>query len=471
LQSANEELALRLGAAGIRAGDRVMIVCENCRAAVIGFFAVLEIGAWPVMVNARQSDREIDDIRQHCGARAVLYTTGISVRARTHAQRHGARSIEFGEPDELSLSPIDEAALPEPLEPDPAGNVAALVYTTGTTGRPKGVMLSHANLLFVARESSRIRSFSPRDRIYGILPVSHILGLTGVLISGLLCGAQIRLASRFDPAAAFAAIRDGLTAMIGTPTMYAMLAEYATRNGLAPASPQSLRLISSAGAPLDLATKHAAERTFRLPLHNGYGITETSPTLTLTRLQAPREDCSVGPLLPGIEARLASADGAAASSGDAGELWVRGPGVMKGYYRSAAETAQVLDEEGWFHTGDLARFEGDHLFIVGRAKEMIVRFGFNVYPAEVESVLNAHPGVAGSAVVGRTGNDGEEVIAFVQPVAGSNIRPEALSAHCAAGLSAYKRPTRIVMLDALPSSPTGKILKSTLADMARALPQ
>jgi acyl-CoA synthetase (AMP-forming)/AMP-acid ligase II len=228
--------------------------------------------------------------------------------------------------------------------------------------------------------------------------------------------------------------------LIGTPAMYQMLSEYLTRKQTKPGA--NLRLISSAGAPLDMATKTATEEAFAMKLRNGYGISECGPTITLNRI--PREDCGIGELLPGIEAKLV---------GD--ELFVRSPGVMRGYYCAPEETAAAIDSEGWFRTGDLARFESGSWFITGRAKEMIIRFGFNVYPAEIEGVLNAHPGVRRSAVIGRD----DEIIAFVE---GSAAESE-IARHAAANLAPYKRPTAFRFVDALPLTPAGKILKSALA--------
>jgi len=230
--------------------------------------------------------------------------------------------------------------------------------------------------------------------------------------------------------------------MIGTPSMHQMLAEYMRRKNSKPGA--TLRLISSAGAPLDAATKAAAEAAFGLTLHNGYGITECSPTISLTPLDAPRADCGIGQLLPGVEAKL-----------EDGELLVRSPGVMKGYYRAPDETAAALDAQGWFRTGDLARFADSSWFITGRAKEMIIRFGFNVYPAEIEGVLNAHPSIARSAVIGRD----EEIVAFVE----GSPTAEDVERHAAANLAPYKRPTQIRFVASMPMSPAGKILKSALA--------
>ena len=180
----------------------------------------------------------------------------------------------------------------------------------------------------------------------------------------------------------------------------------------------------------------------------------------------PREDNSVGPMFPGVEARLVGQDGQPVPAGEVGELHVRGPNIMKGYYRAPDETAAAVDPEGWFNTRDLARFEQEHLFIVGRTKDLIIRFGFNVYPAEVEAVLNAHPGVAQAAVIGRTVQGNEEILAFIQPSGGSQLTISDVAEHAAKHLAAYKRPTDIFLVSAMPMTVSGKIAKSDLAKIA-----
>jgi acyl-CoA synthetase (AMP-forming)/AMP-acid ligase II len=210
------------------------------------------------------------------------------------------------------------------------------------------------------------------------------------------------------------------------------------------------------------------EAAFGLTLHNGYGLTEAAPTVTQTRHEAPRSDCSVGPALPGVELRIVTADGRDAAPGEVGELWVRGPNVMQGYYRDTRSTAEALREGGWLTTGDLARIEPDGaVHIEGRLKELIIRSGFNVFPVEVEAVLNAHPGVSQSAVVGRQVEGNEEVVAFVEPVAGARLEPAAIAAFAADRLAPYKRPAEVIVLDKLPAAASGKVLKGRLKEMAR----
>jgi acyl-CoA synthetase (AMP-forming)/AMP-acid ligase II len=218
---------------------------------------------------------------------------------------------------------------------------------------------------------------------------------------------------------------------------------------------------------LDVALKSRIEAEFGMPLSNRYGITECAPAIAGVRAETPRSDDAVGSLITGIEARLVKPGGAAVAPGEVGELHVRGPNVMRGYYRAPEATAAVIDAEGWFNTGDLARFEDDILYIVGRTKELIIRSGFNVYPPEVEAVLNEHPAVAQSAVIGRSILSNEEVVAYVQLLPGSVVTPADLMAHATRLLAPYKRPSEIIVLDALPAASTGKVLKHLLAAAAR----
>jgi long-chain acyl-CoA synthetase len=455
---------------GVRSGDRVVLVCENCRAFVAIFLALIGMDAWPVLANSRLSAREIDDIRDHCGARRVIYMTHVSPQATQHAKRHGANIAEVAGLGAIGLGPLNEKVEPEPIERDSSDRVAALIYTSGTTGLPKGVVLTHTNLLFLAAVSARIRSLTPNDRLYGVLPMSHAVGLSVVLLGTLLSGATLYLSPRFDPVATLAALeRDRLTIVLGVPSMFALLADYAKAKGMGPLRFPELRIISSSGAPLQPAVKSDVESLFGMPLHNGYGVTECSPTIAQARVDEPRSDLSVGRVLPGVEIKLLGTDGKPVSDGEVGELSVRGPNVAKGYYRAPEETAAAIDPEGWFNTRDLARLEDGHLFIVGRTKELIVRFGMNVYPAEVEAVLNAHPGVVRSAVIGRPVQGvegGEEVIAFVQLSPGAPLTVAELAGHAGRNLAPYKRPSQILLVPGMPVTPTGKVKKDELAKMA-----
>ncbi|MGI4720710.1 MAG: class I adenylate-forming enzyme family protein [Janthinobacterium lividum] len=445
-----ERYAALLRGLGVRGGDRVMLVAENCVAQAALLFAIARLDAWSVNVNARLGGAEIAAIRAHCTPRLVLYTAAVSPDALAHAAQDCATDIGG-----VLAGPPAPGATPEPVHAG-GGQVAALVYTTGTTGRPKGVMLTHANLLFVAATSSRLRGLQAADRAAGVLPITHVYGLASVMLGTLYAGACLHLAPRFDAATLLAQIRSGeLTIVQGVPAMYArLLALAGPVSAPAPAPLASrLRFCYAGGAPLDPQLKRAVEGLFGLPLHNGYGLTESAPTVSQTRLDAPRGDTSVGHPIPGVDVRIVE---------NTGELWVRGPNVMAGYYRDAAATAAALRPGGWLATGDIATTGADGtLFILGRLKELIIRSGFNVHPPEVEAALNSHPAVLQSAVVGRPVADGdEEVVAFVE--ARGEVDAPALQAWLRPRLAPYKRPSHIVFMDALPAAPSGKILKSRL---------
>jgi acyl-CoA synthetase (AMP-forming)/AMP-acid ligase II len=448
----------------IRPGDRLMLVGENCREFVAILLAAAAMDAWPVLVNARLSPREVDQIRDHCGARRVLYTTGISPHASDHAQRHSATVQEVDGIGTVGIGALNNEVDPEPPDANITERVAALIYTSGTTGNPKGVMLTHRNVLFMADGAAKIRSVTPADRLYGLLPMTHAVGLSVVLLGALLSGASVYLTPRFDPMTASATLKkEKLTIMLGAPATFNQFIQYAKLRSLDSLDFPALRIISCSGAPLDAATKSATEKLFGLHLHHGYGITECSPTIAQTRVESPRTDLSIGPPFPGVEIKLVSPDRKPAPAGEPGELWVRGPNIMKGYYRAPEETASAIDSEGWYNTRDLARLEDGNLFIVGRTRDLIVHRGFNVYPAEVEAVLNGHPAVVHSAVIGRRAEGDEDIIAFVQPLQDSSLTASDLGEYASRHLANYKRPSEIILVPKLPLGPTGKVLKSELA--------
>jgi long-chain acyl-CoA synthetase len=452
----------------VRPGDRVMIVCENSRAFVAILFALTAMDAWPVLVNSKLSAREVDEIREHCGARRVLYMTAVSPQAMQHAKRHGALIGPVGNLGPIGVGPSNESVQPETIDPDepPENHVGALIYTSGTTGLPKGVVLSNRGLLFVAGISAKIRALSPKDRLYGILPMSHAVGLSVVLLGTLLSGATLYVTPRFDPVSAHATLeKERLTVVLGVPAMFHQLLEYAKFKGVASLNVPELRIISSSGAPLDPAVKLAVEKFFGMPLYNGYGVTECSPNIAQAHTDEPRTDTSVGRVFPGIEVKFVDSDRHPVAAGEVGELWVRGPNVMKGYYHAPEETAAAIDSEGWFNTRDLAQLRDGHLFIIGRTKELIVRFGFNVYPAEVEAVLNSHPAILRSAVIGRSVEGDEEVIAFIQLLPDSVLTATEAADHAAKNLAPYKRPSQILFVPEMPVNLNGKVIKAELVKM------
>lgn len=453
LWQAVSELGDALVASGVAQRDRVLILCENSAAAVAALYATSRIGAIAVPVNARLTEAEITRIIEHARPAAVLCTSHISPEAADHARRLGATPITgaFGALDLARRTSDPANELPD---------IAVMLYTTGTTGTPKGVMLTHDNLLFAGEASENLRGMTDRDVIYGVLPITHIFGLASVVTAASRAGAMVRFEPRFSAAKLYEALLDGVTLLSAVPQMHALLMQYTKEQGYEKLPSESLRYVSSGAAPLDPDWKRKAEAFYGVALQNGYGLTESTAGTSATRNEIGDPDTSVGPPLPGVEIKIDApgADGA-------GEVLTRGPHVMNGYFRNPEATAAALDANGWLRTGDLGRIdEKGRLHILGRTKELIIHGGFNVYPPEVEAALNSHPEVVQCAVIGRPVKGDEQVLAFCQIPEGSDVTPEALSAHAAASLTGYKRPAHIILASALPASPTGKILKHKLLD-------
>ncbi|TLF47450.1 acyl--CoA ligase [Halomonas urmiana] len=459
-----------LASLDIRPGDRLMTVGENSRALVVLLLAASELDAWVAIVNSRLSAKEIDLIRDNCLPRRVFYTSEASPDAEAHGRRHGAEPLAHPSLGTLRVGALADSE-PEPVQASGAEQVAAMIYTSGTTGTPKGVMLSHRGILYIASISGGMRHLSEGQRVYGVLPMSHVFGLSSVCMGALYNGACLYTVPRFDAAMLLDALKqERITVLQGVPAMYARMLEHLKREGERLEVP-ALIYISAGGSPLDSDIKRRVEAVFGLTLHNGYGLTEASPTISQTRIDDRHASNTVGRALPLLEYRLEpldASDDAPADDDGVGELWVRGPNVMKGYFRQPEATRACLTDDGWLNTGDIARFdEDDQLYIVGRSKELIIRSGFNIYPPDVEAVINEHPDVTLSAVVGRQVVGNEEVVAFVQCEPGANLEQAALRAFIAERLAPYKRPTRIVLMDSLPATASGKILKGRLRDMAQ----
>lgn len=449
-----EEAEALLRGQGAAPGERVLIVAENCLAVPVLIMACARIGAWAVPVNARMTAAEVARIAAHTTPVLTLYTSHVSPDAAAKAGDAPMIATGFG-----TLRVRQGAA-----DPETAGKgsdaPAVPLYTTGTTGAPKGVMLSHDNLIFGGEASMYLRSLVPEDHIYCALPLTHVFGVASLLMGAAVSGAMLELATRFDPAALFQALKGGATVMSAVPQMHALLMAHAEAQGAVVLGAKRLRYVSSGAAPLDPAWKRKAEAFYGLPLQNGYGMTESTAGVTGTRNALGDPDTSVGPPLPGVEVTLDRSVGADAG---VGEVLTRGPHVMKGYFRNPEATAAALAPEGWLRTGDMGFLDAEgRLHIVGRSKELIIRSGFNVYPPEVEAALNDHPAVVQAAVIGRSVAGNEEVLAFVQPRAPGSVPVDALRAFAAERLAGYKRPSRIFLVESLPAAATGKILKHRL---------
>jgi long-chain acyl-CoA synthetase len=455
--------ARSLERAGLRAGERAVLVGENTVDMIVLLLAVTRVRAWAVPLNARMSAAEIDGICEHCLPR-LAYFSGASAEARAHAARQQAQaSAADGLAQGLLALRDDEAVRSDGSDDGSPDDIAVMIYTSGSTGTPKGVMLTHANLDFVSRTSLAQEVLLPGDRIFHALPISHSFGLISALLCGLRAGVTFQLATRFSAEKlAHAILHDGITVFQGVPAMYARLFEWSREQGIA-LTPNRLRMIYIGGSQIDATRKAQTEALLGLRLHHGYGLTESAPAATRTFGHPPPTDVTAGWPIPGIEVVLMNEAGQPVAPGERGEVCIRGPNVMRGYFRDPEQTRQAIDAQGWLHTGDIGVFgpQGD-LSIVGRIKDMIIRGGFNVYPAEVEKAIASWPDVAQCAVIGQAVADDEQVVAFVEPLQGRVIDAAALGHFLREQLAPYKVPGRIIVVPQLPASGTGKILKAVL---------
>lgn len=445
----------------VRPGDRVLVVAENCPEHAALLLAASRVGAWACGVNARMAPGEVRAFADKADARIIYFTDRVSKAAAAHGERFGATpSCVPG----LAHSAVFADARPEP---EPMGNpVAAIIFTSGTTGAPKGVMMSHRGVAHFARVSAQSRQLGPQDKVYAFVPMTHIFGLGTVLLASLHAGAALEMRSQFEPADLMDALaHHGITQLQGPPTLFARLLQYCEQQGITrPAAPQ-LRYLYTGAGPLDLALKQKVEALFGQTLHHGYAMSEYAGSLHLTRMEEARSDTSAGYCIEGAELKIVDpSTGATQPCGERGEIWVRGAGLMPGYFRDAEATATALRDGGWYATGDLGELHADGaLFVVGRLKEMIIRSGFNVYPSEVEHALNSFPGIQRAAVVGQKEADGNEaVIAFIVQDARHPPDADALQAHLREHLAPYKRPARIIAIDDLPVNANGKVMKREL---------
>jgi long-chain acyl-CoA synthetase len=464
-----EAAQARLIAAGVRPGDRVVLVLENGMAAVCYFHAVCALDAWSVLANARLTARELDVVATDSGARLAVYAVGDSDAAAVHADAAGATRHDDPIYGAVALGPVNEDAVPEPVHEDAERQIAAMIFTSGSTGQPKGAMLSHRCILYQAEIVAERRRFGPGDCPYVVAPLVHILGLGGIAIPALHAGGAVRLTTRLDVSALMAALAEGqVTHLYGPPPLFAALLGYAREHSGGKVDAPRLKEILAGGAPVDEALRAAATEAFGIRLSAGYAATEFTP-IACSVPWAPANPGAAGRPWHGIEVKLVDESGAEVKQGDVGEVWCRGACAMSGYYRAPEATAEVMKPDGWVAIGDLGFLDDDgQIHLVGRLKDIILRSGFTVYPAEVEGVLNAHPDVSHSAVVGREVDGNEEVVAFVT---GKGLSEDVLAAWTKERLAAYKRPTRIVLLDALPVGATGKLDKVALREQAADLPE
>lgn len=468
LREATGGLRAGLAALGLEPGDRVAIVAANNWYFVVSYLAVVGAGCVAVPLNPSSPGPELTRELAAVDARAVIagprsqtVLSGLD-RGALPALEHVVVSQSDDLPGAVLLD--DLIATPaKPIVERADDDLAVLIFTSGTAGSPKAAMLTHGNLLANLRQCQDHpgRAQAADDVAFAVLPFFHIFGLNVVLGLTLLAGATALTIERFDPQSGIESIANhGVTVISGAPAMWSA---WASLPGTSADAFAGVRLATSGAARLDPSIARTLEERFGLEVTEGYGLTEAAPVVSSGHgVDAPIG--SIGIPLPGLAVRLMDADGQDALVGDAGELWVKGPNVFAGYWEDPVATAEALTPDGWLRTGDVAVVDDDgFLFLVDRAKDLIIVSGFNVYPAEVESVIAEHPAVAQVAVVGVPHpHSGEAVKAYVVVVDGSHVEEDDIVHHCEAHLARYKCPQKVMFVDELPQGASGKVLRKLL---------
>lgn len=479
------QVADGLHALGIRPGEHVALSCPNLPWFPIAYYGILKAGAVVVPLNVLLKPREIAYHLKDSESRAMIVFEGtpelpMAAMARAACDEVGCERLIVATRDPAGTTSIAGATTLGALmgsrvsrfetrsrRPD---DTAVILYTSGTTGHPKGAELTHMNMLLNAMASRDM--FVPamsggvsQDVALITLPLFHSTAQTCQMNSGVLAGMRLVLLPRFEPAAVLDVMRrEQVGFWIGVPTMYWTLLQFAAANSFDTSTvAKHLRLCVSGGAPMPGDVMRRFESAFGVRILEGYGLSETSPVAAFNQLHRPSKPGTVGQPILGVEIRCVDAQDGFVATGERGEIVIRGPNVMKGYYNRPEATAEAM-RGGWFHTGDVGTLDEDgYLTIVDRTKDMIIRGGFNVYPREIEEVLMTHPGVALAAVLGVPDERlGEEVKAFVVPRAGTSLTEADLLAWCRDQFAAYKYPRLIEFRDSLPVGATGKILKREL---------
>jgi len=460
LDAASAQMAGYLVAQGIEPGDRVALMVPNVPAFAVIYYGVLRIGGVVVPMNPLFKVREIEYYLTDAGANMFCARPG---EAAAGADAAGSTFVPVEGADTIAMAGIIGEATPvtDVVDRDDS-DTAVILYTSGTTGRPKGAELTHANLNSNQDVTARtLLKLTDADVVMGCLPLFHVFGMTCGLNTVVATGASLTLVPRFDPDTALDVIaRDKVTVFEGVPTYYmAMLGKAADRE----TDLSSLRLAVAGGSSLPVEVLHQFEKTFGCMILEGYGLSETSPVASFNHPDADRKPGSIGFPIEGVQMAVVDDTGAEVPAGENGEIVIRGDNIMRGYWNKADATAEAI-KDGWFHSGDLARRDSDgYFYIVDRIKDMILRGGLNVYPREVEEVLYEHPAIAEAAVIGIPHETlGEDVAAFVVLAPGAAAEPAEISQFVKDRLAAYKYPRQVTVIDALPKTATGKILKREL---------
>src|SRR4051794_19432935 len=442
---------------GLQPGDRVGIMLPNVPYFGVVYYGVLRAGGVVVPMNVLLKGREVEFYLSDSGAKHLFAWHDFGEAAEAGAAAAGAEAVlvKPGEFEQLVMG----APRAEEDEPRTGDDTAVILYTSGTTGTPKGAELTHANLVTNCIVGARdLGQITEEDVILGALPLFHSFGQTCCLNGAVSAGARPSLIPPFDPGKALGIIApDKGTLFDGVPTMYHAILNHPEAEG---ADTSTLRMCISGGSAMPVEVMRAFEEKFDCIILEGYGLSETSPVASFNHPGRERKPGSIGTPIEGVEMKVVDDEDKDVAPGEVGEIVIRGHNVMKGYWNRADATEEVM-QGGWFHTGDMAKLDEDgYFFIVDRKKEMIIRGGYNVYPREIEEVLYEHPAVSEAAVIGVPDESlGEEVGAAIVLRSGQEAEADEIRAFVKERVAAYKYPRRIWFAEELPKGPTGKILK------------
>jgi long-chain acyl-CoA synthetase len=428
---------------------------------VASFYGSMLAGKSAVLINYLLGDKEIAHVIKDSGIDTVVTIPQLAPRVANS----GLKVLDLAQ---LPQSMPAEAGTPTVKLPEHNPNdMAVLMYTSGTSGLPKGVILTYGNLQSDVDSAIKHARLEHKHRFLGVIPLFHSFGMTAMMLAPIQLAATVTYMSRFSAVGALKAIREQkISLMFGVPSMYAAILRLKDAK---PEDFQQIYAMISGGEPLPAAVREGFMQRFGTNIYEGYGLTETSPVISLNVPKEHRAG-SVGKPVPGAEFKLTDDDGKTVASDQSGEIWVRGPMIMKGYHNLPKETLEVLTPDGYFKTGDLGKFDNDgFLYITGRKKELIIVAGEKASPREIEDVLLRHPSVLDVAVLGKKDpSRGEVVVAFVIPKEGQTIAADQLRDFCRdQGLAQWKVPREIMVVPELPRSPTGKVLKRVLAEQLK----
>lgn len=447
---------------GLRSGENIGLFAKNSIEFIYSYLAVVSLGAVVVPLNFQLVPREIAYIIQDANMKMLITMDKLELTTELMSYHYEQQVTQLLIPTFSSaLSVLDVPLAPVPDDFD-ENTLCTIIYTSGTTGNPKGAMLTHRNLISNAQAFSLSCPHTTKDRVLCVLPMYHCFAWTVAVLTPLLNGSSIKIVESFSIRETIATIRDHqLNIISGIPTMFRLFMQWATAEDFA-----HVQLLISGGSSLPQEISEEFTRKIGKKIIEGYGLSEASPVVSLNPLGKVKY-CSVGKPLSGIEIRVVDSQGLDLPQGQTGELLVRGPNVMQGYYNLPEESARAL-QHGWLHTGDVVYIDQDgYIFIVDRLKDMIITSGENIYPREIEELLYAYPAVAEAAVIGVPDKlRGTAVHAYIVPHEGHILNKKLLQGYLKKKIAAYKMPREFIIVNTLPRNSTGKILKRVLRQQA-----